>query len=191
MTLYNEKLKPILEDLENPEIELAGGSAVGMILSTTNSLIGYICNLTIGKKNYETVQDEIIKIKKEANDLKERSLRVIDEDRQVLDKVLKAYKIRKEEPEKLEQASKESVLFCNEVMEDALKTLKLANEVEKVGNKMLASDFKICKNYAFSSVESSIVNIDINLKYVKDEEFKNKIVENYTKKYNEAKSLKT
>ena len=52
---------------------------------------------------------------------------------------------------------------------------------------MLESDFKICKKYAFSSMESSIVNVDINLKYVKDEEFKEKIVKKYTEKINEAK----
>ena len=187
MTLYNEKIRPILDDLENPEIELAGGSAVGMVLSITDSLICYICNLTIGKKKYENVQDEVIEIKKEAGVLKKRALEVIDEDRVVLDKLVKAFKIRKEEPEKLEEASKESVLFCNMVMEDSLETLKLVSRLEKVGNRMLESDFKICKKYAFSSIESSIVNIDINLKYVEDEKFKNKIVKNYTEKLNEAK----
>ena len=116
MILYNEKIRPILDDLENPEIELAGGSAVGMVLSITDSLISYICNLTIGKKKYENVQDEVIKIKKEAEVLREKALKVIDEDRVVLDKLLKAFKVRKEEPEKLEEASKESVLFCNMVM---------------------------------------------------------------------------
>lgn len=187
MILYNEKMKPILEDLENSEIELAGGSAVGMVLSITNSLIGYICNLTIGKKKYEDVKDEVLKIQKEAKKIKEKALNVIDEDRLVLDNLLKAYKIRKEEPEKLEKASKDSVLFCNMVMEDSLETLKLVNRLEKVGNKMLESDFKICKKYAFSSIESSIVNIDINLKYVQDEKFKNEIIKNYTMKFNEAK----
>ena len=180
MILYNEKIRPILDDLENPEIELAGGSAVGMVLSITDSLISYICNLTIGKKKYENVQDEVIKIKKEAEVLREKALKVIDEDRVVLDKLLKAFKVRKE-------ASKECVLFCNTVMEDSLETLKLVSRLEKVGNRMLESDFKICKKYAFSSMESSIVNVDINLKYVKDEEFKEKIVKNYTEKINEAK----
>ena len=75
MILYNEKIRPILDDLENPEIELAGGSAVGMVLSITDSLISYICNLTIGKKKYENVQDEVIKIKKEAEVLRERRLK--------------------------------------------------------------------------------------------------------------------
>lgn len=83
MILYNEKIRPILDDLENPEIELAGGSAVGMVLSITDSLISYICNLTIGKKKYENVQDEVIKIKKEAEVLREKALKVIDEDRVV------------------------------------------------------------------------------------------------------------
>ena len=132
MILYNEKIRPILDDLENPEIELAGGSAVGMVLSITDSLISYICNLTIGKKKYENVQDEVIKIKKEAEVLREKALKVIDEDRVVLDKLLKAFKVRKEEPEKLEEASKECVLFCNTVMEDSLETLKLVSRLEKV-----------------------------------------------------------
>ena len=44
--MYNEKLNPILADLENKEVEIAGGSVVGMVLSTINSLIIYISNLT-------------------------------------------------------------------------------------------------------------------------------------------------
>ena len=49
--MYNEKLNPILNDLENKDIEIAGGSVVGMVLSTINSLIKYIANLTVDKKN--------------------------------------------------------------------------------------------------------------------------------------------
>lgn len=185
MILYNEKIKPILEDLENPEIELAGGSTVGMVLSITASLIIYICNLTIGKKSYENVQEEVIKIQKEAYEIKKKALNVIDQDRIVLDKVLKAYKIRKTEPNELEQASKESVLFCYDVMEETIKTLELVNRLEKVGNKMLVSDFNICKKYSISCMESSIINIEINLKYIKDEKFINDI----RKKYEENKKI--
>lgn len=189
MILYNEKMKPILKDLEDPKIELAGGSTVGMVLSITNSLICYICNLTIGKKNYEDVQDEVLEIKKEAEKLKEKMLTVIDEDRIVLDKILKAYKVRKSEPEKLEEASKESVIFCKEVMENALETLELSKRISTVGNRMLSSDFEISKKYAFSSIEASIVNIEINLKSVSDKDFVNKIRKDYMEKYEEAKKL--
>ena len=57
--MYFEKMNPILNDLENKEIEIAGGSVVGIVLSTINSLITYISNLTIGKKKYEDVQDKV------------------------------------------------------------------------------------------------------------------------------------
>ena len=54
---------------------------------------------------------------------------------------------------------------------------------------MLSSDFEISKKYAFSSVEASIVNIEINLKSVSDEKFVKKVREEYLKQYEEAKEM--
>ena len=122
--MYNEKLKPILSDLENKDTEIAGGSVVGMVLSITNSLIQYICNLTIGKKKYLSVQDEVLAIKADAENLKLDVLEAIDKDKEVLEDILKAYKLRKEEPLQLEESEKEAVKFCIEVTEKALETLK-------------------------------------------------------------------
>ncbi len=186
---YNEKLKPVLDDLESKEIEIAGGSAVGMILSITNSLIGYICNLTIGKKNYESVQEEVVNIKKEVDELKKEALIVIDKDKEVLEKILGGYKIRKENPEEFERINKEAVIFCLDVTKNAFETLKLADRISKVGNRMLSSDFEICKDYAFASIKASIVNVKVNLKSVQDEEFKNDIKRKYHKIYEEAKKI--
>lgn len=188
--MYNEKLIPILNDLEDKTIEIAGGSAVGMVLAITNSLIQYICNLTIGKKNYIDVQDEVIKIKNDAEKLKQDVLRAVDEDKEVLENILKAYKLRKEEPNKLEEVEKQAVKFCIEVTKKALETLKIADRISKVGNKMLSSDFEISKYYAFASVEASIVNVKINLDNVQDKEFKKENEKLYLKLYEEAKKIK-
>ena len=186
---YNEKLKPVLDDLESKEVEIAGGSAVGMILSITNSLIGYICNLTIGKKNYESVQEEVVNIKKEVDKLKQEALIVIDKDKEVLEKILGGYKIRKENPEEFERINKEAVIFCLDVTKNAFETLKLADRISKVGNRMLSSDFEICKDYAFASIKASIVNVKINLKSIQNEEFKNDIEKRYNEIYEEAKKI--
>lgn len=175
--MYNEKLKPILEDLENKELEIAGGSVVGMVLATTNSLINYICNLTIGKKKYEDVQDEVLKIKEEAENIKKQALSTIDKDKEILEKILNSYKSRKDKPEEYEKTCKESVEFCLTVTENAVETLKLADRISKVGNRMLSSDFEICKLYATASIKASIVNVKINLDSIKDEEYKKQIEE--------------
>lgn len=186
---YNEMLKPVLDDLESKEVEIAGGSAVGMILSITNSLIGYICNLTIGKKNYESVQEEVVNIKKEVDELKKEALIIIDKDKVVLEKILGGYKIRKENPEEFERINKEAVIFCLDVTKNAFETLKLADRISKVGNRMLSSDFEICKDYAFASIKASIVNVKINLKSIQNEEFKNDIEKRYNEIYEEAKKI--
>ena len=188
--MYNEKLKPILSGIENKDIEIAGGSVVGMVLSITNSLIQYICNLTIGKKNYLSVQDEVLAIKTDAEKLKLEVLEAIDKDKEILEGILKAYKLRKEEPLQLEKTEKEAVKFCIEVTKKALETLKLADRISKVGNRMLSSDFKISKYYAFASVEASIVNVKINLNSIKDGEFKLKSENLYIELYEEARKIK-
>ena len=185
--MYNEKLKPLLNDLEDKETEIAGGAAVGMVLSQTNSLIIYICNLTIGKKKYEENQEEVLKIKEEAERLKEQALVSIDKDKEILEKILSSYKARKENPEEYEQVCMQSVEFCLSVTENAVKTLELADRISKVGNRMLASDFEICKLYSFASVEASIVNVKINLDSIEDKDYKKQIENKYIELYNEAK----
>lgn len=175
--MYAEKMKPILDDLENKEIEIAGGSVVGMVLATVNSLIKYISNLTLGKKKYEDVQDKVQEILNQAEELKMETLEVIDKDKQVLEQILSAYKTRKEDESKYNEVCKNAVEFCMQVVDMAYNTLKLSDEISKVGNKMLSSDFKICKYYAYASIKSAIVNVDINLVSVQDEQFKNEIKE--------------
>lgn len=175
--MYYEKMNPILDDLENKEIEIAGGSVVGMTLSTINSLIKYIANLTIGKKKYEDVQDKVKEILEKAEILKQKSLQAIDKDKEVLEEILNAYKIRKENAEKYGQVCKEAVNFCMNVVNVANETLKLSDEISKVGNKMLVSDFKICKYYSIASIQSAMENVYINLKSVEDEEFVDEIEE--------------
>lgn len=169
--MYFEKINPILEDLENKEIDVAGGSAVGMSLATVNSLIKYICNLTFGKKKYEEVQEEVKKIYEEADILKQKSLHVIDEDKEILENILDAYKTRNENPKKYDDVCKSAVEFCIDVLNLAYDTFELSDRISKVGNKMLASDFKICKNYSFASIQSAIVNVEINLECIEDERF--------------------
>ena len=188
--MYFEKLTPILNDIENKDIDVAGGSVVSMVLSITNSLINYICNLTKDKKKYEDVRDEVIKLQEQAKKLQQKNLIAIDKDEEILRKMLKAYKNRKEEPEKLEQIYIESAEFCVSVTENALETLKLAEQISKIGNRMLASDFKICMLYAYTSVEAGLENVKININSITDEEYKNKLQSKCDTIYEEAKILK-
>ena len=184
--MYFEKIEDILDDLENKELEIAGGSVVGIILSTVNSLIIYISNLTIGKKRYIDVQDQVQEILGQANILKLKSMKSIDKDKEILEKILSTYKNKKENPDEYELACKEAVEFALEVVEIAYKTLELSNKISEVGNKMLASDFNICKYYAEASIKASKENYLINFKSIEDNNYKDEVNKRYlgiSKKY--------
>lgn len=187
--MYYEKLEPILTDLENKDVEIAGGSVVCMVLSITNALIDYICNLTKDKKNYENVREEVLIIKEESEKLRRKSLEAIDQDEKILKEILDGYKKRKEEPEKLEEICKKSAELCIEVTENALNTLRLAKRISQVGNRMLSSDFRICMLYAYTSVEAGIENVKINVDSLKDEKYKKQMMEKYEKIYEKAKGI--
>ena len=170
--MYYEKITDMLDDIENKEIDVAGGSIVGIILSNINSLIIYISNLTIGKKKYEDVQEKVQEILDKAKYLKQKSLESIDKDVLVLENILNTYKTRNENKEKYQKACFEATEFAIDVIKIACDTLNLSNEISKVGNKMLSSDFEICKYYAKASIEAAKENYYINLNSIEDEKYK-------------------
>lgn len=173
--MYYEKLEPILEDLEKKEIDVAGGSVVGMVLGIVNSLVSYIANLTIGKKRYADVEDKNKELLLKAESLKAKALKVVDDDPMILAEILKAYKTRKSDEEYYQEVCINATEFCMNVVYLAKETAELVDEISKVGNKMLSSDFKICKLYAVASIKCAMENVKINLRAIKDEQYRNKI----------------
>lgn len=179
--MYLEKIEDILNDVENKDTEIAGGAVVGIILSTINSLIIYISNLTIGKKKYFDVQEEVKEIIEQANNLKIIAMKSIDKDKEILEEILLAYKNRKENPKRYQNICIKATEFSIDVIETAYKTMNLSKEISKVGNKMLESDFNICKYYAEASIKASKENYYINFNSIEDINCKEKVKEKYLK----------
>lgn len=171
--MYQNKLKDILNDLENPNTHIAGGSVVGVVLSTINSLIIYSCNLTIGKPKYQEVEPQVKDILTKAQTNKEKSLNSIDQDNDILEELLSKYKTRKEDPESYEEICTKAVEFALEVISLAYQTKELSKEISKVGNKMLSSDYNICLYLSKAAIKSSYENYFINLGGIQNEEIKN------------------
>lgn len=187
--MYYKKIESILQDLESKNIEIAGGSAVGMVLSIVNSLIKYIANLTVDKKKYEDVQEQVKVVLNKAELLKQQSLQIIDKDKEILEEILNKYKVRKEDEKAYQDVCKKSTEFCMKVVIIAINTLKLAEEISNVGNKMLESDFRICKYYAFASVQSALENVYINVKSVNDKAYNDKILNECKNLLSEAENI--
>ena len=179
--MYLEKIEDILNDVENKEIEIAGGAVVGIILSTINALIIYISNLTIGKKKYIDVQEKVEEILEQAKKLKRVSMKSIDKDKEILEELLAAYKTRKEDSKRYQDICIKATEFAIDVMAIAYKTRELSRKISNVGNQMLKSDFNICAYYADASINASKENFFVNLNGIEDSDCKEIIYEKYLK----------
>lgn len=179
-----------LSDLEDKEVQMGGGSLVGLTLSSVCSLIAYICNLTIGKKKYLDVEGKARDILKQVNELKEETIELIDKDKEILEEILTSYKTRNEEKEEYENVLFKAVDFSFDTLFKSLEVLKLVYEISQIGNLMLVSDFEIGSYMAYSCVESSITNIKINLMNIEDENYTEKMKNKYLNILEEAYQIK-
>ena len=71
-------------------------------------------SLTVGKKTYADVEDEIIECKKEADEIAKEFLELMDKDAEAFEPLSKAYGLPKSTPEEIAKKA--------EIMEEALNT---------------------------------------------------------------------
>ena len=106
--------------------------------------------------------------------IRERLLILADEDVAAFDNVMRVYKLK---DNKLIQ---KNLKVATEV---PLETAKVSSNLEKIartlikkGNKNAVSDAKTALNLAHAAKLSALENVYINLKYIKNEAYKNKIL---------------
>jgi len=186
MKFCDESIKQFLEELGSELSAPGGGSVAGLIAALSGALNSMVYSLTVGKKNYINLEDnekEIIdKFKKESKEFTLRSLELMEEDRENFLKLMASYKLSKdteEEKEKRALSIKENTIKSMEapliLARESLEFYENLKIMAKYGNKMLLSDLAISAILLHSAIESSIVNVKVNLNGLRSEEFFNKI----------------
>lgn len=186
MKFCDESIKQFLEDLGSDSSAPGGGSVAGLISALSAALNSMVYSLTVGKKSYMALEDnkkEIInKFQKESKEFTVRSLELMEEDRENFLKLMDCYKLPKdseEEKEKRTLAIKENTIKSMEVplilARESLEFYENLKIMAKYGNKMLLSDLAISAILLHSAIESSIVNVKVNLNGLRSEEFFEKI----------------
>lgn len=153
-----------------------GGAAAlgGAIGSSLGSMVG---NLTLGKKKYAEVQEDIQilleKLSKNTSDL----LLLMDQDAAAFEPLSKAYALPKETEEEksykeqvMEQALYDASLVPLEIMEQAYQGILLQEEMAKKGTRIAISDVAVGVMFLRSALLGAAVNIWINTKSMKNRE---------------------
>lgn len=152
-----------------------GASAVGGALGA--ALGQMVANLTIGKKRYADVEEEIIEICTELCGHMETFLKLADQDAEVFAPLAQAYGMPKDTPEQILEKERvmelrllDASLVPLHIMEVSEKILKLLDVLADKGSRMAVSDVGVAVQFARTALLGAVMNVYINTKSMKNRE---------------------
>ena len=151
-----------------------GGSVAALLASLSTSLAAMSANLTINKKGYESVQDEMINLAKLFENKADLYLDYINQDIYAFNEVMSSYKLKKDTLEEKEYRSK----VIQEKLYNAMQVpFSLALDIYAIlddirwcyynSNKNIQSDALMAMIMARGTILSCVCNVGMNLKSIK------------------------
>lgn len=181
--LMDGSIRSYINQVASKEPTPGGGSVAALAGSLGSALTAMVGYLTIGRKMYEELDDEIKKeMDNDFEELKERIEKlnhIVDEDTRAFDGVMEAFKMPKETEEekaKRSEAIQEGYKVALEVplrcAEECFRVLELQKVFADYGNVNAITDVGVGALLAATGLESGLLNVKINLLGIKDIEYK-------------------
>lgn len=179
--MRNLTLNDFTEKLASNSPIPGGGSVAAVSASLGAALTEMVANLTLGKKKYLQVEDEMNSIIKQTTELRNKLLDYIEKDSCAYNQVIEAYKMPKDTEEEkavrtkaIEEGSKIAAEVPYEIAKISYEIFPLAEAVVKNGNSNAITDGLISAMLARTAVLAGILNVKINLDYITDVDFVSK-----------------
>ncbi len=154
-----------------------GGSVAASAGALGAALAAMVCRLTVSKKQYAAVKDEMGDIRDRAEILRKELTELVDIDKEAFNKVMEAFKLPKgdERDAAVEKANKGAANVPLTVMQKSLEVLKLAKPVAAKGNENSVTDAGVAGLMAMAAVSGAGYNVRINLTGINDQDFVGKL----------------
>ena len=176
--LLDKTVKDFLEELASESPAPGGGSVAALCGSLASALCSMVCRLTVDKKMYENVNDELKTILEKTEFYRKEFTRLVDEDTEAFNLVMKAYKLPKASDEDkarrkdaIEVALKKATDIPMEVLKNVSEMIEFSITVANKGNVNSLSDSSVAALLLQSAGVAALYNIIINLKLIKDQEY--------------------
>lgn len=176
--LVRMNLREFANELSSDSPAPGGGSVASLAGSLAASLAAMVANLTVGKKGYEDVRADMIRVGVEGQRLKDEFLADIDRDTDAFTEVMAAMKLPKKTDEEkrerasmMEKANQQATLVPLGVLKRVGPSLELVKTVAVSGNRNSISDSGVGALMGRAAAEGAYYNVLINLKGMADLEF--------------------
>jgi glutamate formiminotransferase/formiminotetrahydrofolate cyclodeaminase len=167
------------EEVASKKATPGGGSVSAYMGALAASLLCMVARITMGKKEAPPDVEGLNELVKEGDALRQKLLRLVVEDKEAFDLVMKAFKLSKDQPEARKKAIEEATIKASEIplstLDCSVRVLRLAQEVAEKGSTNALSDVVTAVSAARAAVEGAASNVLINLASLDSQKYKEKI----------------
>ena len=158
-----------------------GGGAAALCAAIGTALGNMVGSLTVGKKKYADVEDEIRELMKRCKELEKELLELVDEDARAFAPLAKAYglpalteKEKEHKSQVLESCSKAACEVPLRIMRKCCDAIDLAEIFAEKGSRLAVSDAGCSAAILEGALKAASLNVFINTKSMKDREYAEK-----------------
>lgn len=166
-----------LEELSSKKPTPGGGGAAALGGAQGVALGEMVINLTLGKKKYADVEEEMQLLLVKLEGMRAEFLRLADEDARVFAPLAAAYGLpsgteeeKKHKEEVLETHLLAASLVPKAVMEQAVEAIKIMDILARKGSRLAVSDVGVGVSFLRSALLGAKMNVSINTKFMKQRE---------------------
>lgn len=173
--MLEKKTTEFLEVLSSAEPVPGGGGASAAVGAFASALGMMVANLTVGKKKYADVEEEIQSVMSQLKVLQDKLICLTDKDAEAFAPLSAAYGLPKDTKEQraakariMEGALYDASVVPIEIMETVLKVMRLLKILGEKGSRIAVSDVGVGVLFAQAALEGASLNVFINTKLMKD-----------------------
>ncbi|MBE5988927.1 MAG: cyclodeaminase/cyclohydrolase family protein [Paenibacillaceae bacterium] len=166
-----------LEELSSKKPTPGGGGAAALGGAQGVALGEMVINLTLGKKKYADVEEEMQLLLVRLEGIRAEFLRLADEDARVFAPLAAAYGLpsgteeeKKHKEEVLETHLLAASLIPKTVMEQAVEAIKIMDILAHKGSRLAVSDVGVGVSFLRTALLGAKMNVSINTKFMKQRE---------------------
>lgn len=152
-----------------------GGGAAALVGAIGTALSGMVGSLTVGKKKYADVQEEVLSLKAQSDELHAKLLSMVDKDAKAFEPLSRAYGLpgstdeeKAEKAQIMEVALKEASEPPFEIMNLCLDSINVIERFSKIGSKLAISDAGCAAACCKAALNAACLNVFINTRLMKD-----------------------
>ena len=162
-----EFVKVLASDAPAP----GGGGAAALVGAIGTALGNMVGSLTVGKKKYADVQDEIIALKAKCDELQKQLLDQVEADEVNFLPLAKAYGIPKDDPTRDKVMEEATIIACStpmKIMELCCEAIEAIKVFAEKGSRLAVSDAGCGAVCCKAALQSASLNVFINTKSLKN-----------------------